>query len=160
MGVELQQGFASVEPRGRADFVLPSFKSRSEFGEILSKLNFTKGVEIGVQRGAHAELLLNKWRGCGRFVLVDLYKPADVEADHPRFKQHVKSKDMQLSEMFNRKLKRGKCVESFEQALESPRCGTQLELCADFAHKCADRYADHSFDAVFLQQRFFCFALC
>eukprot|EP00933_Yihiella_yeosuensis_P021056 TRINITY_DN16756_c6_g1_i1.p1 TRINITY_DN16756_c6_g1~~TRINITY_DN16756_c6_g1_i1.p1 ORF type:complete len:282 (+),score=36.57 TRINITY_DN16756_c6_g1_i1:92-847(+) len=130
--------------------VMPTFKSRAEFGEILSKMNFTVGVELGVQRGAHSELLLSKWLKCRRFLLVDVYKDLVVRDSDAKYAQVQAGKDAQLEIMLQRKIKRRRCTDTFEQALKDPKCGTKLELCKDYTHECAKLYPDESFDFIYV----------
>ncbi len=45
-------------------------RTRNDVGLILEALGFTTGVELGVQTGAYASILLSTWPSCTKCVLV------------------------------------------------------------------------------------------
>ena len=52
---------------------VPTFKNRDELGTIAQNEGFTKGLELGVQRGIYAKTILSQWHNCTEYHLVDLY---------------------------------------------------------------------------------------
>jgi hypothetical protein len=53
---------------------LPPIRTRTELGELLqSQAHIKIGVELGVQRGVGAKMLLDKWNACDKYILVDLW---------------------------------------------------------------------------------------
>jgi len=126
--------------------VFPTFRSRADFGDILSKLNLTTGVEIGVRHGDHAQLLLSKWWKCQRFVLVDAYRGQPLLQNT----QNQSWFDNSFNKMLRKRIIRRNCQTNFREALLHPRCQIQLWLCRDLSHDCVNRYADQSFDFIYL----------
>ena len=64
----------------------PELENRNQIHLLLEKLNYTRGVEIGVQRGVLAQKTLRKWKSCKHYALVDLWgaedgyvEPGDVQ---------------------------------------------------------------------------------
>eukprot|EP00947_MAST-08B_sp_MAST-8B-sp1_P000574 g574.t1 len=98
------------------------------------------GAELGVQRGAFAEELLSRWTNCQVYVLVDTWaRPrghyADVanvdDATHESFLQETLRRLKPLAE----------------------KHGTRLEICRNLTTACADRFADGSFDFIYVDAR-------
>lgn len=52
---------------------LRPIKKREEIGDILQEHNFTSGVEVGVKQGEFAAIILDKWKSCTSYKLVDLW---------------------------------------------------------------------------------------
>jgi len=52
---------------------LPDLKHRDEFGDKINELGYTKGAELGVQRGEFAKHNLQQWTKCTEYHLVDLW---------------------------------------------------------------------------------------
>lgn len=52
---------------------LPALRTRNNLGALLQKRNFTDGAEVGVQKGYHAKTLLQNWKSCKSFKLIDLW---------------------------------------------------------------------------------------
>lgn len=48
-------------------------KNRNEIGDLLQEYGLKTGIEVGVQRGLYAEILLKKWKSCTNYKLVDLW---------------------------------------------------------------------------------------
>jgi len=49
-------------------------KDRRHLGQLLEARGFTHGAEVGVKYGRHATLLLQQWKSCEQFHLVDLWR--------------------------------------------------------------------------------------
>ncbi|KAL4425800.1 hypothetical protein ABPG75_009816 [Micractinium tetrahymenae] len=49
-------------------------KSRVELGELLEKEGFSTGAELGVQRGEFSKTLLDSWRSCKSYLMVDAWQ--------------------------------------------------------------------------------------
>ena len=49
---------------------LPFVAKRDDIGRLLEEEGMAVGVELGVQRGLYAEILLNQWTKCKKFILV------------------------------------------------------------------------------------------
>ena len=64
---------------------LPALKTREELGGLLESLNFTSGVELGVQRGIFAEATLKNWPSCKEYHLVDIWKRQENYFDQANY---------------------------------------------------------------------------
>ncbi|CAB9506947.1 expressed unknown protein [Seminavis robusta] len=53
---------------------LPPIQTRQDIALVLEQMNFTTGIEIGVQQGLFAEYNLKFWPSCRKYKLVDLWK--------------------------------------------------------------------------------------
>ncbi|CAB9530115.1 expressed unknown protein [Seminavis robusta] len=58
---------------------LPPIKGRNEIALFLQEMNFTHGIEIGVQRGNFAAHNLGTWTACQNYKLVDLWAQQNLE---------------------------------------------------------------------------------
>jgi len=124
--------------------LLPTFRSRADLGNILTRLNLTVGVELGVRTGSHAALLLRMWKTCRRFVMVDAYgRNAYYDKEQAWF-------DENLNTMLQQRIVRRDCTQSFLGAMKRPKCRTALEVCQGLTHDCATLYPDQSFDFIYL----------
>ncbi|KAL7501934.1 hypothetical protein ACHAXN_000082 [Cyclotella atomus] len=53
---------------------VPTFKLREDLGKILqNEENFTKGIELGVQKGMYSQAILSEWSNCKEYHLVDCW---------------------------------------------------------------------------------------
>jgi hypothetical protein len=113
-----------------------TFYNRDDFGSILNKEKFKIGVELGVQRGLFAETTLTDWHSCERYVLVDLWKKQDNYLDVANHRDHSKFKmeTMRRMEPFKKK-------------------GVNIETCQDFTSSCVGKYADSTFDYIYIDAR-------
>jgi Methyltransferase domain len=52
---------------------LPALRWRGELGRFLTARNLTDGAEVGVQSGAYAEQMLQRWKTCKSYSLIDVW---------------------------------------------------------------------------------------
>jgi len=53
---------------------LPIIDYKKDIGTLLNNLNYTIGVELGVQKGNYALHTLSRWKKCKRYYAVDLWE--------------------------------------------------------------------------------------
>jgi len=116
---------------------IPPFKNRHDLGDILFEEGKTKGVELGVQQGKYASRILEKWKNCGEYVLVDLWKSQDNYLDIANIDNDKQEKNYQET------LRRVKPY----------RDRTKIGVCRDYTTNCRHSYKDDYFDFVYVDAR-------
>lgn len=116
---------------------VPPFKDRHEIGDILFNEGKMKGVELGVQQGKYASRILKKWKNCGEYVLVDLWKSQDNYLDLANIDNDKQEKNYQET------LRR---VEPYKDR-------TKIGVCRDYTTRCSHSYEDNYFDFVYVDAR-------
>src|SRR5262245_28785974 len=77
---EGHQGYLAIQKAGKCYTRQASMKTRSEFGEYLTKHGLTRfGAEVGVSKGRNARCILDTWPGY--LFLVDSWKYIDGYED-------------------------------------------------------------------------------
>jgi hypothetical protein len=64
----------ATKEKPESNYVLPILDERNDLGELLNDLNYTVGVELGVQEGHYSNKILEKWPKCEKFHLVDSWE--------------------------------------------------------------------------------------
>jgi hypothetical protein len=115
---------------------VPTFGLREELGALLElEAPGGSGVELGVQRGVFARTTLSGWPSCARYVLVDLWAPLDNYVDQANVGQSAQDAIMAVA-----------------LAATAPWSGA-VEVCRNLTTRCAPRFADASFDFVYVDAR-------
>ena len=52
---------------------LAPIETREVMGDFLEKEGFTVGAELGVQQGVFSLMVLNQWKSCKKYILVDAW---------------------------------------------------------------------------------------
>lgn len=119
---------------------MPPFHHRGELGDVLRTLNFTLGVELGVQQGHYSMALLSKWQIADTFVMVDLWAQQEHYVDAANRHQQVQEQFKQTA------LKHG-------QQMISAGYLKELVVCQNYTVHCALDYADGYFDFIYVDAR-------
>jgi len=114
---------------------VPTFKSRNDLGSIMESLNFTHGVELGVQNGHYSEVMLKAWKNNKEYHLVDLWAPLDNYADVANVDQDEQNH---------------RFLGTMERV--SPWKG-KVQVCRNFTTYCVTQYQDDYFDFVYVDAR-------
>lgn len=80
-------------------------KEREELGDLLEEHGFTTGVEVGVKQGVFAKVILDKWKSCKSYMLVDVWAHQEnykdianvADATHNQFYEQTKAALQQYS---------------------------------------------------------------
>lgn len=113
------------------------FSTRDDFGRVLNaEDNFKVGVELGVQRGHFAEATLSKWHSCTKYVLVDLWAEQTNYNDMANHVNHAS---------FMR--------EAMRRTAPFKRNGVDIEVCKNYTSWCVGKYADGTFDYIYVDAR-------
>mmetsp|Transcript_25556 Transcript_25556/g.60441 ORF Transcript_25556/g.60441 Transcript_25556/m.60441 type:complete len:290 (+) Transcript_25556:75-944(+) len=73
---------------------LPPIRVRDDIATELEAMNFTSGIEIGVQRGIFSEHNLQNWPSCQKYYLVDLW------GQQPNYKDVANVDDAKQEQLF------------------------------------------------------------
>ncbi len=81
-------------------FGIRPLKQREELPQLLQEHNLKTGIEIGVKQGDFAKIVLDGWKSCEKYHLVDLWAQQENYKDHAnvdnvvhdRFFQETKAK--------------------------------------------------------------------
>ena len=115
---------------------VPVFDLREELGALLElEAPGGSGVELGVQRGVFARATLSGWPSCARYVLVDLWAPLE---------NYVDQANVGMAEQ--------NAIMAEALAATAPWAGA-VEVCRNLTTRCAPRFADESFDFVYVDAR-------
>jgi hypothetical protein len=115
---------------------VPVFGLREELGGLLElEAPGGSGVELGVQRGVFARATLSGWPSCAHYVLVDLWAPLENYVDQANVGQAEQN-----------------AIMAEALAATAPWAGA-VEVCRNFTTRCAPRFADESFDFVYVDAR-------
>jgi hypothetical protein len=115
---------------------VPVFGLREELGALLElEAPGGSGVELGVQRGVFARATLSGWPSCARYVLVDLWAPLE---------NYVDQANVGTAEQ--------NAIMAEALAATAPWAGA-VEVCRNLTTRCAPRFADESFDFVYVDAR-------
>ena len=68
---------------------LRPFKDRTVLPELLNEYNLTTGIEVGVKEGAFSKQMLDRWKSCEKYHLVDLWAKQENYADLANVENHV-----------------------------------------------------------------------
>ena len=112
------------------------FGYRSDLGSML-QLEFPhgKGIELGVQAGFFAKSTLSGWTSCASYVLVDTWAPLENYFDASNVPQEKQDA-------------------IFQEAIQNTAFwGDVISICRNFTTNCAPRFADASFDFVYVDAR-------
>ena len=71
---------------------LRPLKDRRLMGSLLEEYGFKTGVEVGVQQGAYADIVLSKWKSCQSYKLVDLWKHQENYVDKANVDQETQDR--------------------------------------------------------------------
>ena len=112
------------------------FNTRDDLGKILEKQKFHVGVELGVQRGLFSATILAQWQSCTKYVLVDLWEKQKNYNDVANNANHVAFMEETARRM-----------EPFKQK------GVDVEICRNYTTSCVERYADGTFDFIYVDAR-------
>ena len=138
--------------------VLPPFATRLELARLLQQRNATDGVELGVRRGMFSVGVLATWHAA-RYALVDAWTQlADLDRNVTYTAQYRGERfDPNFRATLAQRITRGGCTETFAQAARADdakgagaRCGTRIEVCRNWTHVCVERFADASFDFIYV----------
>ena len=151
--VEREQAPATARVDATAgNGLLPSFRNRLHLAAHLKSLGLRDGVELGVRGGMHTEQLLDIWHA-RRFVLVDAWTSLrQLPRSHGYDAQYAGATHDRFFDLtMQRRLQRPSCSETIGEAVRSGgRCGTSIEVCRNWTHVCAERFADASFDYIYV----------
>lgn len=72
---------------------LKPLKNRELFGELVEEHGFKTGIEIGVKKGEFAKIILDQWKSCTEYHLVDVWSKQEnyedvanvADSDHEKF---------------------------------------------------------------------------
>jgi len=136
---------ARLRAASAAPAPVPVFRNRGELGWLLQmqemerasedEPHFAVGAELGVQGGLFAEETLRSWSACTRYVLVDAWRPLDNYHDRANVDQERQDK------LFAETLAR---LEPWKD---------KVEVCRNLTTACAPRFADATFDYVYVDAR-------
>ena len=126
----------------KTDRTLPPFQDRLHLGLHLKALGLKTGVELGVRTGDFAAALLHIWPA-SRYMLVDAWR----QLYSGQYSRELPSAYMRT---MNQTIRRSNCEETFESAMAGGRCGTQIQVCRNWTHVCAELLEDHSIDFVYV----------
>ena len=115
---------------------LSAFKTRSDLGVILDKMDLKIGVELGVQKGIFASQTLEKWKSVKSYHLIDLWKPQKNYKDIANNMDHDQNYRETLSRM-----------KPFEKR------GVQIKVCRNLTSVCVHEYPNEFFDYVYVDAR-------
>ena len=111
------------------------FDTREDLGHVAEREGLTVGAELGVHRGEFARELLSKWPSVENFALVDVWKRLDNYKDNCNVPNIGQEK-------------------AYETAMENTRefrdMGVEMPVCRDFTSACVERFADATFDFIYL----------
>jgi hypothetical protein len=114
---------------------LPAIKRRAELGDLMEARGYTDGAEVGVQSGNHAKFILNRWKSCQSFKLVDLW------AHQVNYIDNANVPDQKQEEFF----------QTTQKNLEPWK--TKTEFFRMLSTEAAAKIADQSLDFVYLDAR-------
>jgi hypothetical protein len=77
---------------------LRPLKKRDEMGILLEEMGFTTGAEIGVQRGKYAATLLNDWKSCKVYKLIDLWAQQENYKDFANVDDKGHEQNMEIAQ--------------------------------------------------------------
>lgn len=117
------------------------FRDRIELGKTFGPLGLRVGAELGVRHGRFASQLLAVWQPT-RYVLVDAWTEI-IGYTHDEFDANLRTTMRQM-------IQRPGCSEPFENAVKSARCGTEIRVCRNWTHVCAEQFAPAEFDFVYV----------
>lgn len=111
------------------------FPTRASLAGIFERLNYTRGVELGVQHGNFAVHNLKNWPSCKEYLLVDLWR------QQRNYKDFANVGDKQQRQIM-------------ETALQNVRpYREKTRVCRDYTTQCAKHEPDAHFDVVYVDAR-------
>jgi len=114
---------------------IPTFKFRHELGDILTRENFTRGVELGVQTGRFANAILTKWTGCEEYLLVDVWAPLDNYKDAANVDQASQNRN-------------------YDAAMKATESWAGIRrVCRNYTSSCVRSVPDEHFDFIYVDAR-------
>ena len=75
--------------------VIPPMKTRREIPMLLEEESLQVGAELGVQMGAYALMVLNHWRSCKKYYLIDCWR------QQANYSDNANHGDMRQEDIFN-----------------------------------------------------------
>lgn len=114
---------------------MPTFKNRNDLGTILENEGFTRGLELGVQKGLYAKTILSKWPSCTEYHLVDLWGVQENYEDVANVNQEAQDKN-------------------YESTLETLKeWKDKLHVCRNYTTTCVNNFEDGYFDYIYVDAR-------
>ncbi len=116
---------------------IPPIKSREHLGEILKEENLKIGAELGVQSGAYAREILDKWQVCEQYVMVDVW------AHIPNYVDAANVGNGRQNELY---------TSSMNVLEDMKKKGFLKEglACRNYTSNCFQNYPDHHFDFIYV----------
>ena len=114
---------------------VPTFKTRNDLGKIIKGENFTRGVELGVQRGIYSKTILSQWTSCAEYHLVDIWAKQENYVDIANVDQRQQD-------------------EIYERAMQNTDLWREkIHVCRNYTTHCAILYDDEYFDFIYVDAR-------
>lgn len=114
---------------------MPTFKTRNDLGKIMEGENFTRGIELGVQRGIYSKTILSQWKSCTEYHLVDIWASQENYVDGANVDQRQQDK-------------------IYENAMQNTNLWRKkIHVCRNFTTHCATLYDDEYFDFIYVDAR-------
>ena len=114
---------------------VPTFKNRDELGTIAQNEGFTKGLELGVQRGIYAKTILSQWHNCTEYHLVDLWAVQENYEDIANVNQEQQDNNYKLT-------------------LDTLSPWTsKIHVCRNYTTACVTKFEDQYFDYIYVDAR-------
>ena len=118
--------------RGRG---VPTFMRRNDLGRIAQSEGFTRGLELGVQRGHYSKIILSSWHGCTEYHLVDLWGHQENYNDIANKNQDEQNK-------------------IYDEAMANLQpWGNKIHFCRNYTTSCVGEYEDEYFDFIYVDAR-------
>ena len=114
---------------------VPTFKTRGELGAIVQSEGFTRGIELGVQRGYFTRAMLSNWLDCSEYHLVDLWGHQENYSDVANLNQNEQEKIYGVAM---------KTVNPWKE---------KIHVCRNYTINCVNNYADEHFDFIYVDAR-------
>ena len=115
---------------------VPTFMTRDDLGKVIEgEHNFTRGVELGVQRGLYSKTILSQWTSCKEYHLVDIWAHQENYEDIANVNQ-------------------GKQNEIYDSAMKNvAQWKEKIHVCRKYTTHCALLYDDDYFDFIYVDAR-------
>eukprot|EP01041_Mallomonas_annulata_P001864 gene1864-3615_t len=116
------------------------FRSRADLAHILYNLNFTVGVELGVQRGIFSAEIIRHWLIAREYVLVDLWEEQSNYKDLANVKTIHQESHMRHAIKLMNDLKKQYLLNNFI-------------ICRNYTTICVKQFSDDYFDFIYVDAR-------
>jgi hypothetical protein len=123
-----------VSDAGNRIKAIPNFRTRDEIPAILEKEKLKVGVEVGVQRGHYAAIVLTTWKSCQEYWLVDLWKQQKSYLDYANVDNNEQE-------------------QIYKEALDNTKQWPFVKVCRNYTTICAERFSDNYFDWIYVDAR-------